>query len=282
MPKTLPLRDNPKFEYLYDPPLTEMGMHQAKLTGEELSSQGITLAYCYSSPALRSIQTADKILEGMGLKNSVAIRVEIGLYEFLRWQSTIPTKYPFMDLRSLVAAGYNIDLSYSSLIPYEMLRYDENEEAYYQRSYYMTKCITDRHNDGISSFDLKKVYKLIVKFYYSLISLGGNVMFVGHAPTIEVCTRQLCGGEPRISDFRAVVRKVPFLSIAQCERNPMTQQWKLKKTPIPPLKHLAVDEFDVKNLQNKNENSTYATSGYMPSTPPPNGLVRQMYVPWRV
>jgi bisphosphoglycerate-dependent phosphoglycerate mutase len=149
MPKTLPHRDNPKYEYTYDPPLTEMGLHQAKLTGEELASQEITIAHCYCSPALRSIQTADKILEGMGIKNSVPIRVEIGLYEFLRWQNTVPNKYPFMDLRSLVAAGYNIDLNYNSLISYEMLRFDENEEAFYQRSYYMTKYITDSHaSDG--------------------------------------------------------------------------------------------------------------------------------------
>lgn len=149
MPKTLPHRDNPKYEYSYDPPLTEMGLHQAKLTGEELASQEITISHCYCSPALRSIQTADKILEGMGIKNSVPIRVEIGLYEFLRWQNTVPSKYPFMDLRSLVAAGYNIDLNYNSLIPYEMLRLDENEEAYYQRSYFMAKTITDSHaNDG--------------------------------------------------------------------------------------------------------------------------------------
>ncbi len=96
-------------------------------------------------------------------------------------------------------------------------------------------------------------------------------MFVGHAPTIEVCTRQLCGGEPRVSEFRSVVRKVSFLAIAQCEKNPFTQKWKLKKPPIPALKHLAVDEFDWKNLQNKplNENSPYM---YLPSTPPANGL----------
>jgi hypothetical protein len=145
MPKTLPHRDNPKYEYSFDPPLTEMGLHQAKLTGEELTSQGILITHCYCSPALRSIQTADKILEGMGIKNTVPIRIEIGLYEFLRWQTSIPNKYPFMELRSLVSAGYNIELSYSPLVPYEMLRFDENEEAFYQRSYFMTKTITDLH-----------------------------------------------------------------------------------------------------------------------------------------
>jgi bisphosphoglycerate-dependent phosphoglycerate mutase len=146
MPKSLPKRENPKFDYLFDPPLTEMGLHQAKLTGEELLSQGITITHCYSSPALRSIQTADKILEGMNLKKTVPIRIELGLFEFLRWQINMPNKYPFMDLQSLVAAGYNIDLSYTPALHYEMLQFDETEEIYYQRSYYMTKKITDMHD----------------------------------------------------------------------------------------------------------------------------------------
>jgi broad specificity phosphatase PhoE len=149
MPKSLPQRDNPKFDYLFDPPLTEMGLHQAKLTGEELLSQGITIAHCYCSPALRSIQTADKILEGMNLKHLVPIRIELGLFEYLPWQINMPNKYPFMDLRSLVAAGFNIDLNYTPVIMYEMLRFDETIEIYYQRSYYMTKTLTDLHaRDG--------------------------------------------------------------------------------------------------------------------------------------
>jgi hypothetical protein len=89
-------------------------------------------------------------------------------------------------------------------------------------------------------------------------------MFVGHAPTIEVCTRQLCGGEPRVNEFRSIVRKVPFLAIAQCEKNPITKKWKLKKPPIPALKHLAVDEFDWKNLQNANSRCQNATNDTMP------------------
>jgi broad specificity phosphatase PhoE len=51
----------------------------------------------YSSPALRSIQTADKILEGMNLKNTVPIRIETGLFELMSWQNFIPNKYPFIE-----------------------------------------------------------------------------------------------------------------------------------------------------------------------------------------
>jgi broad specificity phosphatase PhoE len=37
---------------------------QAKLYGEELLNQGVQISHLYCSPALRSIETADKILEG--------------------------------------------------------------------------------------------------------------------------------------------------------------------------------------------------------------------------
>lgn len=266
MPKTLPKRENPKYDFLFDPPLTEMGLHQAKLTGEELASQGIVIKYCYSSPALRSIQTADRVLEGMGLKNKVQIRIELGLFEFLRWQTSLPVKYPFMDLQSLANEGYNIDLNYTPVIKYDMMRYDENEEYYYQRSFLMTKTIVDRHREE-----------------------GGNIMFVAHAPSIEVCTRQLCGGDPRVSEFRSIVRKVPFLAIAQCERNPHTSQWKLKKPPIPALKHLGVDAFDWKNLKSTNNpNNIIKEDQYVHVSLPhysllqPSNVMKPMYVPWRI
>ena len=137
------------FENDFDPPLTEIGLLQAKLHGEELSKNGIQIKHIYSSPALRSIQTADKILEGMNLKDSVPIRIETGLFEILSWQLYLPTKYPFLSESSLKENGYNVDLAYSSIIPREILNRNESLHDYYTRSYYMTKTIVDRHaNDG--------------------------------------------------------------------------------------------------------------------------------------
>ena len=155
MPKNMPNREDPN-DYEFDPPLTEVGLLQAKLSGEELASKGIKITHVYASPALRSIQTADKILEGMNLKHLVPIRIETGLFEIMSWQSYIPNKYPFMDAYELKKAGYNIDLSYFPVVPYEFLRHDESEENYYQRSFYMAKTITDRHylDGNLNSSDL--------------------------------------------------------------------------------------------------------------------------------
>ena len=147
MPKTLPKRENIN-EYIFDPPLTEIGMYQAKLHGEELARKGVKISFMYSSPALRSIQTADKILEGMGLKDTVPIRIETGLFELLSWQSFLPKKYPFMTAQSLIKAGYNIDTTYTPIVPFHTLNIIEDESQFYKRSHYMTQNIVDKHSDG--------------------------------------------------------------------------------------------------------------------------------------
>ena len=84
---------------------------------------------------------------------------------------------------------------------------------------------------------------------------------VGHAPTVEGCTRQLTGNRPRSTEeFVNVTRKVPFLSIIQCEKNIMTGQWSLAPPPVPAMRHLCLEEFDWNNLNtdfNHNLNNTY-------------------------
>ena len=148
MPKKMVHRENP-FEHDFDPPLTEIGLLQAKLHGEELLRNGIKIKHIYSSPALRSIQTADKILEGMNLKETVPIKIETGLFEILSWQFYLPAKYPFMNFSDLKENGYNVDLEYNSIIPRDILNRNETLQDYYIRSYFMTKTIVDRHaNSG--------------------------------------------------------------------------------------------------------------------------------------
>lgn len=63
MPMRLPIR-NSKRDFIGDSPLTEVGKFQAKLTGEALGGESYRIHYCYASPALRCIQTAQQILQG--------------------------------------------------------------------------------------------------------------------------------------------------------------------------------------------------------------------------
>jgi ubiquitin-associated and SH3 domain-containing protein len=126
----------------------------------------------------------------------------------------------------LKKAGYNIDFSYYPAVPYEYIKSNENEESYYSRSHFMTMQILSRH-----------------------LTSGENIMFVGHAPTIEGCTRQLTGGKPRSTeDFIRINRKVPFLSIAQCEKDIESGRWSLVQPMIPPMRHSQLEEFNFNDL----------------------------------
>ena len=64
-------------DWFYDPPLTVTGERQSMSVGKKLLHLGYPIDYCYSSPAYRSIQTANKLLESQGRK-SVSINIEPG------------------------------------------------------------------------------------------------------------------------------------------------------------------------------------------------------------
>lgn len=47
-----------------DSPLTNIGLHQARLTGEALQLAGKKIDHVYCSPAFRCVQTCNSALEG--------------------------------------------------------------------------------------------------------------------------------------------------------------------------------------------------------------------------
>ena len=69
MPPSLPPRTN-LLDYDVDTPLTAKGLSQSWNVGNVLLRYNLPVTACYSSPAFRSIQTADRILEGMGRKGN--------------------------------------------------------------------------------------------------------------------------------------------------------------------------------------------------------------------
>ena len=148
-------------DFLFDPPITELGLHECKMIGEELASQGIRIQHVYASPALRCVQTADKILEGLQMRDEIPIRIEPCLFEFLKWYPAVPAKWPFLDLDELTRNGYHVDQSYKPFYPMESLRKDEDESMYYRRSHFIVTSILKNH-------ELE----------------GGNLLIVGHVSVL--------------------------------------------------------------------------------------------------
>jgi broad specificity phosphatase PhoE len=95
--------------YRYDPPLADRGVDRAKLLAAKLTE--VSIDKIYTSPFLRTIQTADPIARSVRLP----IRLEWGLCEWLckDWTTELPETTP---VDELVRSHPNIDLAYRSLV----------------------------------------------------------------------------------------------------------------------------------------------------------------------
>lgn len=138
-----------------DSPLTNMGLYQARLTGEGMKDAGVRIDHVYSSPSFRCIQTTTSILEGLGLKDSHPIHVEPGLFEWLAWyQEGLPD---WLSKEELVAAEYNIVLDYEPLTKEDDLkaRLQEGLEEFYHRNSSVTEHLinnTSKHYNAFKKF----------------------------------------------------------------------------------------------------------------------------------
>ncbi len=96
-------------ERRYDPPLSDDGMVQASQLANRLKNEKITAIF--SSPFLRTIQTANQVAEVLDLP----IKLESGLSEWLNpeWMSENPEKMPIEDL---IALFPRIDPNYTSRV----------------------------------------------------------------------------------------------------------------------------------------------------------------------
>lgn len=235
MPRAVPLRKNGPQGFLKDCPLTNVGILQAELTGDALREAGVTVHHVYCSPSLRCIQTCSSVLKGMGQEDT-PIAVEPGLFEWLAWY---PDSMPdWMSVEELVAAGYNIQPDYEPFVKIEELQDKrENVDQFYMRSHFLTQSVLQATKD-----------------------IGGNILLMGHAVTLEVCSRQLVGGAVRSGqEMTRLIQKIPYCSlclvqeefISDDENKNETEkasQWILKELPLPPVTHSNNMRFDWKVL----------------------------------
>jgi len=200
MPPSLPHRANWQ-DYDVDTPLTAKGLSQSWNVGNVLAKYNLPVTACYSSPAFRSIQTADRILEGMNRKGHVPLRLELGLFECSSWYARSPIN--FMSDIELINGGYNIDTHYRSQV--SDLRLLENEYQYYDRS--------------------KEAMKKIIRLHQKT---GGTILLVAHAPSLEVLTRHLMNGQPRPERLAELAGKVDFCSMTIVEKDSSTKPWQFR------------------------------------------------------
>jgi broad specificity phosphatase PhoE len=125
--------------YRYDPPLSPQGFDQAASLVEKFSS--ITINRIYTSPFLRTIQTADPLARSLQL----SIQLEWGLCEWLcqSWTSELPKTTP---INELITDYPCIDTTYQSLvIPCYPETTDQLDARIAMLADKLIQCNDDRH-----------------------------------------------------------------------------------------------------------------------------------------
>ncbi|XP_036359529.1 protein UBASH3A homolog isoform X2 [Octopus sinensis] len=222
LPKNMLKRKN-YLDFIKDCPLTEVGKLQARLTGEGLRDASVNLSHLYVSPALRCIQTAHEIVTALGL--NLKICIEPSLFEWLGWyQLGLPI---WFTPDELIDHGYAVDRNYISYMVPTQLYLDETVEHFYSRCADFTRYILKKHEHEDVC----------------------NILIVGHAGSLDVCTRQLLGKAPRsVGGFHEILPYVPCCSMCCCVEDPLTKKWRMKEPPVPPITHVANKKYNWKTL----------------------------------
>ncbi|XP_018494053.1 protein UBASH3A homolog [Galendromus occidentalis] len=222
MPKTVLPRK--PMDYLKDSPLTRFGLYQASLTGEAMFEAGIRFSQVFCSPSLRCVQTATTILKALQSPTPL-INIEPGLFEWLAWYPDIqPVWFKPQELKDF---GFPINTTYKPLMSVDELLSKKSEscEEYFSRSYVVTQTLLETSKQ-----------------------IRGDVMFLGHSATLDVCTRQLTGAKIRTAqELVHIVHKIPYVGVAVVEENSgRVPSWGLIGAPFQTLTHASNVKFDWK------------------------------------
>ncbi|CAH2045657.1 unnamed protein product, partial [Iphiclides podalirius] len=224
MPLKLGERAGGCASYARDTPLTRVGRLQAWLVGEGLRLAGVRVAHVYVSAALRCVETAHSFLEGLQPDPSVKIKVEPGLFEFKQWY--IPSGIaPFMTLRELRKAGYNVDMKYKPYVEVDTDTSETIEQWYKRNEIVMHSAVKDTAADG------------------------GNIIFIGHAATLDLMVHAMKRygkkrSEPVNYEISKNLLRVPYCALGAMRDNPL----QVVSPPCPPSINSSSGRFDWKIL----------------------------------
>jgi broad specificity phosphatase PhoE len=138
LPARLPLRSNPQ-SYLLDTPLTKYGKAHAYYTGEFFRSLGLFPLRVHTSPAMRCVQTADSVLDGLGQRDRTPLRIDLALHEPSRRELPIESEQFFS------SAGFYVDLDYRPSLSADETRViiGETRLQYYWRMHAFIKRVAE-------------------------------------------------------------------------------------------------------------------------------------------
>ena len=155
-------------------------------------------------------------------------RIEPGLFECTAWYTAsrandVLTMPKFMTTKELLDNKYPIEKNYSEQMNLSELSRLETELEFYERSHAVTSAILQIHEKEY--IDQINTEQSLMEDHQHILFVGkshslsfpfddeGLVCRLGHAPTLETCTRKLCGGEFRPKRLDYIIRNVDFLTV---------------------------------------------------------------------
>lgn len=202
-PEKLPQREGGVKTFEGDTALTSMGLHEALLMGSGFKEKKIPITYCYSSCAIRCVQTANQMLEGCYMAKKIKIRVEPGLFEWLGWMKNARPRW--MKGKEFVKNSFNVDLNYKAIVDECNLNWEESITQYYNRHGGVIEKIIENHRDE-----------------------GGNVLIVAHASSLDTCSRKARGLVPRsYAEMTHLTAQVPYTSMVKLTKNENESSWQM-------------------------------------------------------
>ena len=166
LPTVLPTRANPD-EYILDTPLTRYGKAHAYHTGEFFRSVGLIPNCVYTSPAMRCVQTADSVLDGLGVREKSPLRIDLALYESTR------KVLPLQSANFFSLANFHVDLNYHPLLPSDDNRSitGETRLQYYRRMYSVLKRITEKLTSQDMTMSSSSPQTILIVTHRSCVTL---------------------------------------------------------------------------------------------------------------
>lgn len=219
LPLQLAERVGGQDSYTKDTPLTRIGCYQAYLVGEGMRLAGVRIRHVYASAAMRCVQTAQAFLEGLEADPSIKIRVEPGLFEYKMWHPK--GLAPFMTHNEFIESGCNVDTDYKPYVDLDVSTPETMDEFHQRNEFVMHSAYKDTEAEG------------------------GNIIFIGHASTLDSMWQGLRklgqdGAEFPPYNVNKNLVKVPYCGVAAMRDKP----WELVEPPCPPSINSSSARFD--------------------------------------
>lgn len=167
LPLQLPIRSDPQ-SYLLDTPLTRFGSAHAYYTGKYFRDFDWKIDRVYTSPAMRCVQTADAVLDGLGQRDEIPLRIDLALHEATR------KDLPIENDQFFASAGFLVDENYQANLPSEnrMEIIAESRLHYYRRmDAILKRILTDMFNEEKDSNYLIVTHRSCVTLLAAMLNL---------------------------------------------------------------------------------------------------------------